>query len=300
MVRQTDQTAMDAMTPTKTIRLLMPQWQGGNQPDYGLGAQLLAWLAPDSDDPLIEVPIDPPGPLPLVLEDGIAGRAVLLRQMRAARAIIDALAPDRIVVFGGDCLVDQAPFAYLSQKYGPSFGVLWIDAHPDVATPADRPHGHTMVLGSLLGQGDAEFAAEVAVPVAADRVMLAGLGRLSAQEAAFIARHGIRQASPAELALGTAPVRDWIADAGIRHLAIHLDLDVLDPAVFRATGFARPQVDATGLRCGAMGFAELVALIADVSQATTVVGLGITEHLPWEAINLKAMLRQFPILTGEA
>lgn len=41
----------------KTIRLLMPQWQGGNNPNYSFGAELLAWLAPDSDQPLIHVPI---------------------------------------------------------------------------------------------------------------------------------------------------------------------------------------------------------------------------------------------------
>ncbi len=30
----------------KTVRLLMPQWQGGNNPHYSFGAELLAWLAP--------------------------------------------------------------------------------------------------------------------------------------------------------------------------------------------------------------------------------------------------------------
>ncbi len=33
----------------KTIRLLMPQWQGGDNPNYSFGAELLAWLAPDND-----------------------------------------------------------------------------------------------------------------------------------------------------------------------------------------------------------------------------------------------------------
>ena len=39
-----------------TLRLVMPQWQGsGANSIHPLGASLLAWLAPDSDDPLIEV-----------------------------------------------------------------------------------------------------------------------------------------------------------------------------------------------------------------------------------------------------
>lgn len=41
-----------------TLRLVMPQWQGGNDPAYYLGSRLLAWLAPESNDETIEVPID--------------------------------------------------------------------------------------------------------------------------------------------------------------------------------------------------------------------------------------------------
>jgi arginase len=46
-----------------------------------------------------------------------------------------------------------------------------------------------------------------------------------------------------------------------------------------------------------MSFAEVVGLIADVSAHTNVVALGITEHLPWDAVNLKNMLAQIPILS---
>lgn len=42
-----------------------------------------------------------------------------------------------------------------------------------------------------------------------------------------------------------------------------------------------------------LGFAQ----IKGVSSRTTVVGLGITEHMPWDAINLKNFLAQLPILT---
>lgn len=41
----------------KTLRLLMPQWQGGNNPPYILGAHLLNWLAPKTDGPFEEVPV---------------------------------------------------------------------------------------------------------------------------------------------------------------------------------------------------------------------------------------------------
>jgi hypothetical protein len=52
----------------------------------------------------------------LQLEDGIVGRSALLTQLRAAQDIARHQ-PDRIVVLGGDCLVDLAPFAYLNERY---------------------------------------------------------------------------------------------------------------------------------------------------------------------------------------
>lgn len=180
--------------------------------------------------------------------------------------------------------------------------MLWIDAHPDVATPNERSNGHTMVLGSLLGQGDDEFAAEVRVPLKPEHVMLAGLGRLVEQEAAFIERHGICHVTPIELAENGTVITDWIEATGIEHLAIHLDLDVLDPTLFRALGFAKPRTDpavAATMRNGSMNFEEVIGLIVDVSQRTNVVALGITEHLSWDAMNLRNMLERLPILKSQ-
>ena len=45
---------------SKTLRLLFPQWQGGDNPPYYLGSKLLAWLAPPSAGPVEEVPVDVP------------------------------------------------------------------------------------------------------------------------------------------------------------------------------------------------------------------------------------------------
>ena len=55
-----------------TLRLLMPQWQGGNNPAYSLGARLLAWLAPQTGDtPQIEVPVEPYNGSALSEENGV-------------------------------------------------------------------------------------------------------------------------------------------------------------------------------------------------------------------------------------
>lgn len=285
----------------KTIRLLMPQWQGGNNAAYPLGARLLEWLAPKSDEVTLEVPVERFEKVSTEKEAGIIWRRTLLKQLRAARNLIDAHVPDRVVVFGGDCLVDQASFAYLNERYDGRLGVLWVDAHPDVLTPNEFYHAHTMVLGNLLGEGDEEFAREVRFPIDPKRVMFAGLNGTTEKEAEVIGRLGMRTAGPGDLAESSAPVLDWIAQNEIEHLAIHLDLDVLDPKLFRSLLFANPQPDPNtfvDFPMGEMTFEQVGRLVREVSAATEVVGLGITEHMPWEAINLKAMLEQFPILTN--
>jgi arginase len=99
---------MMEMTST-TLRLNMPQWQGGNEPAYRFGAELLAFLAPPAEGPeeTIEVP-DPGAGATLDTDAGIVGRVALLAQVRAARAAIDRHSPERIVTIGGDCLIPCA------------------------------------------------------------------------------------------------------------------------------------------------------------------------------------------------
>lgn len=121
---------------SRTLRLNMPQWQGGDEPAYRFGAELLRWLAPEHDGPEETVFVPEPNGRAPEIDHGIKARTVLLSQARAARAAIERHDPDRIVTLGGDCLVDLAPMAYLNRKY-PALGVLWIDAHPDVMSAAE-------------------------------------------------------------------------------------------------------------------------------------------------------------------
>ncbi|WJD60709.1 arginase family protein [Pseudomonas kurunegalensis] len=286
-------------TSSTTLRLLFPQWQGGNNPPYFLGAQLLAWLAPEASGPVEHVPVPEPDGKPLATEDGIVGRQVLLDQQISARALIEKHQPDRIVVLGGDCLVDLAPFAYLNERYGSDLAVLWVDAHPDVMTPKDFKHAHAMVMGNLLGHGDEDFTRLVKAPIKPERLLYAGLQETLAVENEFIQHHGLQSFGPAALAQTSKPVLDWLASINAKHLAIHFDLDVLDPNEFRALLFADPHAPAgtfDGIAQGKMKIAEVVRLLRDVAQVVDVVGLGIAEHLPWDALALKNMLAQLPLI----
>lgn len=288
--------------PGKTLRLNMAQWQGGNEPGYFFGSQLLAWLAPAPHGPVEDVPIQQPEPgRTLTVEKGIVGRDAIKGQAQAARAAIEKHQPDRIVTIGGDCLVDLAPMAYLNERYGGKLGVLWVDSHPDVMTPEHYAHAHAHVLGLLLGRGDRDFASEVKIPIEPSRVMYAGLDAWLPVEGDIIGSLGLRHAGSNDLASSSAPVLEWIAEQKITHLAVHFDLDVLDPALYGPLLFNKPGLpeDAyAGVPRGRMRPEQVVRLLRDVDAACNVVGIAIAEHLPWETMATRDMVRQLPLLSG--
>lgn len=293
-----------ALPADTTLRLVFPQWQGGNNPPYHLGAKLLEWLAPEPAGPVEEVSVPLPTDEPLPMENGVVARSALLEQLRHARQLIDRHQPDRLVVLGGDCLVDLAPFAYLNERYGGELAVLWVDAHPDLMTPREFPHAHAMVLGNLLGHGDADFVRAVARPVKPQNVLYLGLNDPTEWESATLQRLGLASVSPRELAEhGSRPVLDWLRATGARRLAIHLDLDVLDPSLFRSLLFAKPNIPANtfeGTAQGKLTMEAVVQLLGEVAAAADVVGLGIAEHLPWDALALKNMLAKLPLIGAPA
>jgi arginase len=286
----------------KTLRLHMPQWQGGNLHDYYFGSRLLAFLAPPPDGPVETVPVPEPKPGEILdVENGILGRGALVRQARAARAAIEKHHPDRIVTLGGDCLIDLAPMAYLNTRYGGRLGVLWVDAHPDVLTPKDFAQGNAQVLGALLGKGDSDLTGEVDTPIKPSHVMYAGLDAWMPVEDAVIDTLGLRRAGSESLAETSAPVLDWIAQQGIIHLAVHFDVDVFDPRKFGAVVFNKPDApkDAwADVPRGRMSPDQVIRLLQDVAAACDVVGLAIAEYMPWEAITMRSMLRKLPLLGG--
>ena len=285
----------------KTLRLLMPQWQGGyDESDfpgqiYPLGARLLAWLAPESDAPLVEVPVDPWTGTEPVTDGGVFYRQEILRQIRSARNIIDAYAPDRVITFGGDCLISQAPFDYLNERYEGQIGLIWIDAHPDVTTPRDFDHAHALVLGNLLGEGEPLLAGEVKKPYSPKNVLLVGVDGVFSHEKQAIDRFGPKVISSKDIAGET--VTDWIHCNGFERVAVPLDLDVLDPQIFRSLLFSNPNVEEhIESEHGKAKMQDIGRVLKGISEQAEVVGMSFAEHMPWDALNLKKMLSELPFM----
>lgn len=285
--------------PLTTLRLHMPQWQGGNLVEYHLSSRMLSWLLPPADGPEETVSIALPDDGPLPIKDGILAKSALLQQARDARAAIEKHQPDRVLTIGGDCLVDLAPIAYLNKRYGGDMGVLWIDAHPDIQTTRETYQGNAQVLGMLLGQGDADFVREVSVPVKPSRVMYAGLDECSPAENEVLARLNLRRAGAKELAGGTVAILNWIAEEKISHMAVHLDVDAINPQRFRPILFNKPDTEAgflEGVPRGRLEPDHVIRLLRDVLAACGIVGLAITEYMSWDAIQTRRLLARLPLV----
>lgn len=290
----------------KTLRLVMPEWQGGDYDLsvgsgelYPLGARLLAFLAPRSGCETVEVPIAPYRPdHAREKENGVVNQQAVLTQMRAARAILEAKQPDRVVCFGGECLVSYAPFDYLNGRYKEKLGVLWIDAHPDVSTPANHDREHAMVLGDLLGGGDPLMAKEVRHPLKPSQVLLVGMeGFDSPKEVENIKAFGLRVLPPKDVAAHSDAALAWVRENGVENLAVHLDLDVLDPATFFSQLTNDPgATEKYPTVRGKLHMAQVTRLLRDVSAHTNVVGLTIAEFFPWDALHLQKMMSQLEIM----
>lgn len=282
------------------LRLVFPQWQGGNNPAYQMGSTLLNFLAPQPSFAVERVNVASDNEQsPSQLENGIIGREVLLKQADEARKKIDQHQPKKIVVFGGDCLVDLVPFAYLNEIYNGDLAVLWLDAHPDVMTPDVFHNAHAMVLGNLLGKGDEDFVKRVKQPIKPENVVFAGLGKTLPFETDFIHLHNLKIASASALKASSDSVIDWLSSINAKYLAVHFDLDVLDVKKFHSIYFGNPNAasgDFDDITQGEMYFPDIVRLLSDVSAHVDIVGLGITEYLPWDAIALKDVLAKLPIL----
>lgn len=286
-----------------TLRLVFPQWQGGNNPPYYLGSQMLEWLAPEATGVVETVTVTEPvlENSALKEENGIHGRSAIKAQLLDAQNRIHKHQPDSIAVLGGDCLVSLAPFAWLQEKYGDKLGVLWIDSHPDVQTPLQFTNAHAHVLAALMGIGDIDLVSAVKTPLAAEKIMIAGIHAPLPYEAAFIKEQGISTCSPHEVRSGASKIVNWLKEQKIEYLAIHIDLDVLDPQFFRSVLFARPGRTSEEFGNVAEGKLTITEVLNVVSKATVQakpVGLTLAEHLPWDALNMKNMLERLPLLGG--
>ena len=281
----------------KTIRLDIPQWQGGNNPNYVFGSELLSIIVPQvSSIKTVKVPVNISFDEELKQKNGIEGEEALKKQMKDTEEVLIQENPDRIIVIGGDCSVSQVPFDYLSGKYGEKLGILWLDAHPDVSTVETSTRNHEMVLNNLISGEGSTLASMVKNPINKNKVMLAGLIYDDLREKDQIVNiKKISYATPSQLKNDSNILVDWIQKENIKHVAVHFDFDVLDPQDFRSIYPAEPYLESFDAAIGELKLEHIGRILGDISKYSNIVGLTIAEHLPWDAMRLRNMLSEVSI-----
>jgi arginase len=155
---------------------------------------------------------------------------------RVATLVAEAARAGRTpLVLGGDHSVALGSLLGMASVRG-SGGVVWIDAHGDLNTPATSPSGnvHGMVLAAALGLAGDAFAGEGrTLPAAeASRLSLVGLRSLDDGERELLGRIDAKVFTMTDVdRLGIEPVmREALAHAaGAAFLHVSLDMDAIDP-----------------------------------------------------------------------
>ena len=290
------------MAQENTLRLIYPQWQGGDiakwitevkDPEqasrgYYLGAHLLDFLAPSTGQKTLTVPVSTEL-CKRVVTDGVLDRDAIAQQTRAALDILDIENPDRIVTLGGECSVSVVPFTWLASKYPDDVAVIWIDAHPDITLPGDvYPAYHAMAVTALMGDGDKKILSQLPAKIDPSKILFVGLRDWERDEIKVRQNeYGIKHLTPEETVSGSEKVIEWLRNTGASNVVIHFDMDVLDPNEIIA---------AVGVVPDGMKIAEVVRIINDVAKEKNLVGLTVAEPMPRTAIILKEMLNQLPLL----
>ena len=222
---------------SSTLRFIYPQWQGGIvdhwMPDipaedssrgYYLGAQLLNYLAPQTNQKTVEVPVS----LDIndrAIEKGISARGVLLKQTKAALELLKENNPDRIVTLGGECSVSVVPFTYLIGKYPDDVAIIWIDAHPDINLPYDDYKGyHAMALTACMGMGDEEIMGLLPGKVDTSKTLLVGLRSWDEGMKERQQELGVKGLSPKEVANDSSKIMEWLKNTVCRKHCYMLDI----------------------------------------------------------------------------
>lgn len=287
----------------KTIRLIYPQWQGGNiarwipeipsqdaSRGYYLGSLLLDFLAPETTDEKFIVPVST-AISRRIEKNGVLDHDVIALQTRAALDTLRIADPDKVVTLGGECSVSVPVFTYLADKYEGDVAIVWVDAHPDITLPGDDYDGyHAMALTACMGMGDEEIMKLLPAKVSPADVCLAGLREC---EYPYIEKRvadlGITHFSPGQLAKDSAPLVDWLKSNGKSKVMVHFDMDVMDPADILAAVADGPE--------GGLKLTEVVRVINDIAATKEVVALTVAEPMPRLAIRLKNMLSNLPLLS---
>ncbi|MEJ3404590.1 arginase family protein [Rathayibacter sp. YIM 133350] len=270
--------------------VVVPEWQGSISARAMRlidGAEAIRGDLPSSATRLVDVPVGAGESL----DTGVRRYSSVLHIKQNLLAELSGVDGTALTI-GGDCAVSLGAIEH-SLAAHPDAAVLWFDAHPDLNTPESSPSGafNGMVLRTLMGEGAEGLVPPAGQRVSSERLVLAGIRDVDPAEAEVIAERSIPCLDVDRLGDADA-LLEALAATGASEVYVHVDLDVLDPAVIEGLDYPLP----FGLTVEA-----LTSLIAAVRARFTLVGATIAGFSPATpeaaADDLPSILRLISALT---
>ncbi len=186
------------------------------------------------------------------------------------------------LVLGGDHSLGAgsvAASAAHARAAGKPLGLLWVDAHGDMNTPASTPSGnvHGMPLAALLGPEPAELSSigGFSPTVLPQHTALVGVRNLDDREKVLVRNSGVHVYSMKDIdRLGVAAIATEALQAvtgGTAGIHVSFDLDVCDPAI--APGVGTPVK-------GGLSYREAHLLMEMIAESGLLMGLDLVEVNP--------------------
>ena len=186
------------------------------------------------------------------------------------------------IVLGGDHSLGAgsvaATAAWMATRQRP-LGVIWVDAHADINSPATSPSGnvHGMPLAALLG-GEPHELSRIGgdqPSIRPEHTVLVGIRNLDDREKEIVKASGVHAFTMKDIdRLGIAEVMDRAlaaASEGTGGVHVSFDLDVCDPAI--APGVGTPVK-------GGLDYREAHFVMEAVAESGRLVALDLVEVNP--------------------
>ena len=148
-----------------------------------------------------------------------------------------AAAEGTALVLGGDCTIELGTLAGLQARLDGRIGLIYFDLHADMNVPSSVPWGALDSMGMAHALGDDEAVPALVKSfartplLAPEDLWLFAHGSGMDHERERIARLGVRRTPVDEVAADPVAAAERTLDAfadGVDHLAVHLDIDVID------------------------------------------------------------------------
>lgn len=186
------------------------------------------------------------------------------------------------IVLGGDHSLGAgsvaATAAWMATRQQP-LGVIWVDAHADINSPATSPSGnvHGMPLAALLGGEPLELAriGGDGASIRPEHTVLVGIRNLDDREKEIVKASGVHAFTMKDIdRLGIAEVMDRAlaaASDGTGGVHVSFDLDVCDPSI--APGVGTPVK-------GGLDYREAHFVMEAIAESGRMVALDLVEVNP--------------------